>query len=241
MPNGAQMIQAVVFDLDGLLVDSEPVWFRARTEMFQRFGLVWTDTDQRTQMGVSTAMWAAYIEKKLQGRMSSEAIVKESLQWMVSHYQAGEVPTKPGAREALEYCAGRYKLAMASGSPKLLIHAALSGANWRHFFSEIVSSDEVRHGKPAPDVYLETMQRIGVAPTETVVVEDSGGGIIAGKAAGASVIAVPNPQMMPAPEALRQADAVIDSLFALPRAVDELMAKSLPGGDVAHETREDRK
>jgi beta-phosphoglucomutase-like phosphatase (HAD superfamily) len=106
-----------------------------------------------------------------------------------------------------------------------LFDAALGGANWRHFFSETVSSDEVNHGKPAPDVYLEVIKRMGVDAATTMVVEDSGGGILAGKAAGAKVVAVPNPEMMPASEALRQADAVIDSLFSLGRAVEELRTK----------------
>jgi HAD superfamily hydrolase (TIGR01509 family) len=216
------MIHAVVFDLDGLLVDSEPMWFRARCEIFQRFGLAWTEADQKKQMGVSTAMWADDIAQRLQGRMSREEIVTESLSKMASYYQAGEVRIMPGARGALEHCAGKYKLGLASGSPKLLIDAALSGANWRHFFPEIVSSDEVNHGKPAPDVYWEVMKRMGVAAAEAVVVEDSGGGILAGKAAGAKVVAVPNPEMMPAPEALRQADAVIDSLFSFGRVIEEL-------------------
>lgn len=216
------MITTVIFDLDGLLVDSEPMWFRARREIFQRFGLAWTAADQKKQMGVSTAMWADYIAQKLQGKLSREEIVNESLGKMASYYQAGAVRIMPGAREALQYCAGKYKLGLASGSPKLLIDAALSGANWRHFFLEIVSSDEVNHGKPAPDVYWEVMKRMGVAAAEAVVVEDSGGGILAGKAAGAKVVAVPNPEMMPAPEALRQADAVIDSLFSLGRVIEEL-------------------
>jgi HAD superfamily hydrolase (TIGR01509 family) len=216
------MIRAVVFDLDGLLVDSEPMWFRARREIFQRFGLVWTEIDQKKQMGVSTATWADYIAQKLQGKLSREEIVRESLSKMASYYQVGEVRLMPGAREALEYCAGKFKLGLASGSPKLLIDAALRGADWQHYFSETLSSDEVKHGKPAPDVYWEVMKRMGVAPAEAVVVEDSGGGILAGKAAGAKVIAVPNPEMMPGPEALRQADAVIDSLLSLSRAVEEL-------------------
>ena len=209
----ARMITAIIFDLDGLLVDSEPVWFRVISEICQRYGLVWTHADQLKQMGVGTATWAEYIAQKLQGRMSRDEAMNEVLSRMASYYQTGEVRIMPGAREALEHCAENYKIGLASGSPKLLINAALSGADWRRFFSEVVSSDEVDRSKPAPDVYWEAMKRMGVAATETVVVEDSGGGILAGKAAGATVVAIPNPQMMPAPEALRQADAVIDSLF----------------------------
>ena len=216
------MVTAVVFDLDGLLVDSEPAWFRARREIFQRFGLMWTEEDQAKLMGVSTAMWADDIAQKLGGKLSREDVVNESLNRMVAYYQAGEVPIRPGAQDALEHCADNYMIGLASGSPKLLINAALSGAHWRHFFAEEVSSDEVNRGKPAPDVYVEAMKRMGVAAAETVVVEDSGAGILAGKAAGARVIAVPDSQMMPAPDALRQADAVIDSLFSIGRVIEEL-------------------
>jgi beta-phosphoglucomutase-like phosphatase (HAD superfamily) len=103
------MIQAVVFDLDGLLVDSEPMWFRARSEIFQRFGLLWTEADQKKQMGVSTAMWADYLAQKLQDRMSRQEVIDESLSKMASCYQAGEADY---ARRCgrLGYCAGKYKL-----------------------------------------------------------------------------------------------------------------------------------
>jgi HAD superfamily hydrolase (TIGR01509 family) len=209
------LIKAVIFDLDGLLVDSEPVWFRARTEMLTPLGLVWTDDDQKRLMGVSTATWQEYLSKKLLGILTLEEILEESLRKMASFYRSGQVPMMPGARQALEACAARYKLGLASGSPRMLIDAALNGAKWRHYFSEVLSSDEVNRGKPAPDVYVEIMRRMGVAAEETVIIEDSGNGILAGKAAGAKVIAVPNPQLMPAPEALSQADVVIDSLVDL--------------------------
>lgn len=216
------MIKAVVFDLDGLLVDSEPVWFRARTEMLSPLGLAWTDGDQKNLMGVSTATWVEYLTKKLDGKMTSEEILEVSLRQMVSYYRAGDVRLMPGAGQALDSCASLYKLGLASGSPLMLIDAALDGAQWRHFFSEVLSSDEVERGKPSPDVYLEVMRRMGVAAEETAVVEDSGNGILAGKAAGAKVVAVPNPQLLPAAEALHKADAVIESLHDLCRIIETI-------------------
>jgi HAD superfamily hydrolase (TIGR01509 family) len=216
------LIKAVIFDLDGLLVDSEPVWFRARTEMLTLLGLIWTDEDQKNLMGVSTATWVRYLTDKLQGRMSSEEIKEESLRKMASFYRSGDVPMMPGAQQAIEACNGRYKLGLASGSPRLLIDAALNGSKWRSYFSHVLSSDEVKRGKPAPDVYVEVMRRMGVAAQETAVIEDSGNGILAGKAAGAKVIAVPNPQLMPAPEALSKADVVIESLVELGQMLENM-------------------
>ena len=206
---------AVIFDLDGLLVDSEPVWFSVRTEMFGRFGLQWSDSDQKALMGRSTAAWIDYVYQKLQGRLSRAEVKQETLKRMVQHYRAGEVRIMPGAREALRYSREKGDLGLASGSPDVLIEAALESNGWSGLFRETLSSDDVPRGKPFPDVYLEMMKRLGVAPQETLVVEDSGSGILAGKAAGAKVIAVPNEHLMPAPEDLRAADAVIKSLASI--------------------------
>lgn len=216
------MIRAVVFDLDGLLVDSEPVWFRARQALFQRFDMEWTEAEQQQMMGVCSATWLEYKTKKLAGRLTQEEIKTEILTTMSSDYLAGEVTLMPGAQEALNYCAMKYKLGLASGSPRQLIDAALDGANWRDYFSQVVSSDEVARGKPAPDSYLEACERLEVEPEETVVLEDSGAGILAGKAAGAKVIVVPNPNLMPNPEALHKADIRIASLTSLATALEKL-------------------
>ncbi len=210
------MIRAVVFDLDGLLVDSEPVWFRVRTEMFGRFGLTWTDDDQKALMGRSTQAWIDYVFEKLGGRLSHISVKNETLASMVEEYRAGRVSLTPGAEEALSFCAAHFVTGLASGSPRLLIHAALDANRWHKKFREVLSSDEVLSGKPAPDAYLEVLKRLGVPPSDAVVVEDSGSGILAGKASGTRVVAVPNPALMPSADALRSADIVLDSLHALP-------------------------
>ena len=216
------MIKAVVFDLDGLLVDSEPVWFRVRTEMFGRFGLTWTDENQKSLMGRSTIAWIDYVDKKLAGRLPREAITQETLDGMIRQYKTGQVRVMPGGRDALEYCSGKFKLGMASGSPRVLIDAALESNNWGGFFQEVLSSDEVAKGKPSPDVYLEVMKRLNVAPHESAVVEDSGSGILAGKASGAKVVAVPNEHLMPPSETLETADIVIDSLASIAEAFESI-------------------
>lgn len=213
------MIKAVIFDLDGLLVDSEPLWFRARSELFQRFNLVWTDDDQERLMGVSTSFWIEYMSEKLQRKISSKVIEEGILNKMVSYYHAGDVTLMPGAQNALEFCYSRYKLGLASGSPRKLIEAALTGANWSRYFAEVLSSDEVAKGKPAPDVYLEVIRRLGIPASETVVVEDSGSGVLAGHTAGTKVVAVPDEHLKPSPDTVDKAHVVIDSLVSFDSAL----------------------
>jgi HAD superfamily hydrolase (TIGR01509 family) len=219
---GPQVIQAVIFDMDGLLVDSEPVWFEARRELLARFAKVWTDADQERQMGVRTSVWVEYVTEKLGGAMSRDDVLSAVVRIMADSYERGNVPILPGAAQALEYCVGRYRVGLASGSPRVLIDAALKGAGWNRYFEQVVSSDECERGKPAPDVYLAIMSSMGLDPATTAVVEDSPAGILAGKAAGAKAIAVPGGYTSPDNEALQQADAVIESLHSLPQTIAEL-------------------
>lgn len=216
------MVNAVLFDLDGLLVDSEPVWFRVRTEMFERVGMKWTEGDQKELMGKSTGAWIEYLGKKLEGKLTREEVISQTLDGMVGAYRSGGVRVMPGAQEAVRYCRGQFEMALASGSPRILIEAALEVNCWGDVFPVVLSSDEVAHGKPAPDVYLEAAKRLGVDPNRCVVVEDSGSGILAGKAAGAAVIAIPNKELMPPKEALDKADVTLESLEQIEQALRQL-------------------
>jgi len=215
-------LQAVVFDLDGLLVDSEPAWYRVRTEMVGRFGLTWTDDDQKALMGKSTAAWIEYVHGKLQGRLSREEVFDQTISGMVSHYRAGNVRVMPGAVEALRYCLRSSKLGLASGSPKVLIDEALRSNGWERTFTQVISSDTVARGKPSPDVYLKVMRLLGVELSATLIVEDSESGILAGKTAGAAVVAVPREKLMPSRDALQTADVVIPSLLNLEDAINKI-------------------
>jgi HAD superfamily hydrolase (TIGR01509 family) len=219
------MIEAVIFDMDGLLVDSEPVWFLARKDLLHGHGKVWTEADQFAMAGVHTQVWVDAVGERLEGRLSPEQVLDEILDRMERFYVNGEVAVLTGADEALEVCAGRYRVGLASGSPRRLIDAALHGAGWEMHFEDLISGDELEHGKPEPDIYLEIMQRMELDAVSTAVVEDSGAGIRAGKAAGTKVIAVPNPHTTPSPGVLAMADACIDSLYYLPRALGGLSAK----------------
>ena len=221
------MIAAVIFDLDGLLMDTEPVWHQARVDLFMRCGLMWTKEDQERCMGVSTAAWVNTMVEKLGGRLSPPVVLEEILSRMTTSYANGDVRILPGAHDALAFTSVRFRLGLASGSPRRLIDAALAGAKWTQYFQQVLSSDDVASGKPAPDVYVEIMRRMNVRGRETAVVEDSGNGILAGIAAGANVVAVPNRFMRPRVEILGRATAVIDSLEMLSEALAQL---ERPGG-----------
>jgi HAD superfamily hydrolase (TIGR01509 family) len=222
--NSIKMITTVIFDLDGLLMDTEPLWHQARVELFKGFGLVWSESDQEQCMGLSTAGWVAYMVRRLDGRLSPQKVQDETVGRMAQYYANGLVRILPGAQGALEFSYEKFKLGLASGSYRQLLEAAVKGAGWTKFFAAVVSSDDVPRGKPAPDVYLEIAKRMGVRMSETVVVEDSANGILAGLAAGAKAIAVPNLHIRPPQEILNKATVVIDSLTLFPQAIAKLTA-----------------
>ena len=213
------MIRAVLFDLDGLLVDSEPAWFRARTELVEAAGGTWTEKDQRAMGGVHTEVWVEAVGRAARGTLTPKEAMEGILSRMEGYYRAGEVPPLAGAHGALRDCCARYRVGLASGSPRRLIDAALTGLGWGGFFEDMLSSDETGRGKPAPDVYLALMERMGLEAGTTAVVEDSGAGIRAGRDAGCYVVAVPNRLTHPGPEKLAVADVVIESLEQLASAL----------------------
>jgi beta-phosphoglucomutase-like phosphatase (HAD superfamily) len=208
------MLKAVIFDMDGLLVDSEPVWDGARRSMADEAGRPWTSDDHRAVMGVSTEEWAAYMIDRLGLTLSPDAVIDAVIGRMVEMYRAG-IPWFPGAVEAVDLAASRYPTALASGSHPTLIEAVTTDPTMEGKFKVVVAADEVGVGEPAPDVYLVAAKRLGVDPGDCVCLEDSGNGILAGVRAGMKVIAVPDPRFPPADDVLGQADLVLDSLADL--------------------------
>jgi len=214
------VIDAVVFDMDGVLIDSEQVWDTARERLVRERGGRWHDRAQRDMMGMSSTEWSAYMHEELGLREPPEAINDEVVRRMSDLYRA-QLPLLPGAREAVGRMAARWPLGLASSSNRPIIELVLALAGLTELFAVTVSSEEVGRGKPAPDVYLEAARRLGVAPDRCAAIEDSHNGIRSGHAAGMRVVAIPNRQFPPDREALDLADVVLDSLEELsPEIVD---------------------
>jgi HAD superfamily hydrolase (TIGR01509 family) len=211
-------IEAVVFDLDGLLLDSEQVWDGVREELARERGGRWHDRAQRDMMGMSSPEWSRYMHERIGLLESPEEISAEVVRRMLERYRE-HLPLLPGAVEAVERIAARWPLGLASSSNRPLIELALEQAGIAGRFRVVLSSEEVGRGKPAPDVYLEAARRLGADPGRCAAVEDSHNGILAARAAGMRVIAVPNSHFPPRHEALAAADAVLGSLEELQPAV----------------------
>ncbi len=205
-------LEAVIFDMDGLLIDSEPVWNKARVAMAANHGYAWSAHDHQAVMGVSTGTWVRYMQEKLGLDMATQAVENTIIQHMVAYYKTEGVPYLPGAVEAVDLARASVPIAIASGSHPALIEAVSSDAALSGKFQVVLSADEVGKGKPEPDVYLEAAKRLGVNPANCLCLEDSGNGILAGKAAGMRVVAVPDERFPPSAEKLAEADIVLHTL-----------------------------
>ena len=208
------MIEAVVFDLDGVLLDSEQLWDKAREQLARERGGRWHDQAQRDMMGMSSLEWSRYMHETIGLPEPPEEISREVVERLTALYRE-RLPAIPGAKEAVERLAADYKLGLASSSNRELIDLALELLGVAHLFAATVSSEEVARGKPAPDVYLEAARRLGIEPARAAAVEDSQNGILAAKAAGMRVIAIPNRHFPPDEQALARADVTLGSLAEL--------------------------
>jgi HAD superfamily hydrolase (TIGR01509 family) len=217
------VIEAVVFDLDGVLLDSEQVWDSAREQLAKERGGRWHESAQRDMMGMSSPEWSRYMHETIGLPEPPEEINAEVVSRMAELYRE-HLPVLPGARAAVERLAARWPLGLASSSNRELIDLVLDELGVADLFRATVSSEEVERGKPAPDVYLEAARRLGVDPTDAAAVEDSENGIRAARAAAMTVVAIPNPHFSPGEEALAQADVVLRSLDEL--TVDAVEAAS---------------
>jgi HAD superfamily hydrolase (TIGR01509 family) len=208
------VIEAVVFDMDGVLIDSEPVWERVRRGFVADRGGEWPADAQDRMMGMSTAEWSAYISADFGIRLTPQQVAEQVIVAMAAEYEK-HLPLLPGAINAVRALSGRWPLAVASSSPRSLIETVLDAADLASAFAAVVSSEEVPRGKPAPDVYLAAADRLSIPPTSCAAIEDSSNGLRSAAAAGFTVIAIPRPEYPPAPDALALARVVLPSLADL--------------------------
>src|SRR5437588_5846899 len=207
-------IDAVVFDMDGVLIDSETTWAEVRRQFTLEHGGRWDDGSQRTMMGMSSPEWAQYMHEDLGVSLEPADIVDAVVAEMSRRYRE-RLPLLPGAVDAVWRLAEAWPLGLASSANRPLIDLVLDEAKLATSFRVTLSTEEVARGKPAPDVYLAVAGRLGVAPERCAGVEDSSNGIKALAGAGMRVIAVPHRDFPPAPDTLASADVVIPDLTAL--------------------------
>jgi HAD superfamily hydrolase (TIGR01509 family) len=215
------VIEAVVFDMDGVLLQSEEVWDEVREEYVRERGGRYDAAIQRAMMGMSSTEWSRFLHDEAGVPDDPREINAEVVRRMFAAYRE-RLPLVPGAVEAVHRLATHFPLGLASSSNRELIDTVLDVSGLAPCFAATVSSEEVAHGKPAPDVYLEAARRLGVEPTRCAAVEDSHGGIRSAKSAGMRVIAIPNPTYPPDDGALALADVTV-------RSLDELTAGVVSG------------
>jgi HAD superfamily hydrolase (TIGR01509 family) len=212
-------VAAVVFDMDGVLIDSEQAWADAREELAREHGGVWPAGTQERMMGMSSSEWSRFMRDELGVQMEPQEISDAVVVRLERRFRKS-LPLLPHARETVERLAAKVPLAVASSANRPVIDFVLELAGLADAFSATVSSEEVPRGKPSPDVYFEAARRLGADAARCAAVEDSTNGIRAAHAAGMRVIAVPRPDYPPSADALALSAVVLDSLAKLtPRVV----------------------
>lgn len=208
------MIEAVAFDLDGTLIESERRWEAARRDVTETYGGTWDQNAQPAMMGLSTPEWIAYMQRELGVSLEGDEIRQRVLDRVVASYRE-DLPLVKGAQAAVRRLAERWPLAVASSSPRELIELVIELAGLDGAFEAVVSSGEVARGKPAPDVYLRACELLESAAARTAAIEDSGPGVRSAKAAAMPVVLIPGSEFPPDRAVLEEADLVLDSIEAL--------------------------
>jgi HAD superfamily hydrolase (TIGR01509 family) len=201
--------------MDGVIVDSEIWWDEVRSAFAAAHGKTWTADDQAAVMGANSPGWARIMRDRLALELSEAAIERAIVDGVADRYRREGAPLIDGAIAAIRRIAATLPVAIASSSHPEVIDEALAATGLGDVFKVVVSSDEVAHGKPAPDVYLEAARRLGIVPAGCLVVEDSYNGVRAGAAAGMFVVLVPNRSVPPLPGTSEIADLVLDRLADL--------------------------
>ena len=201
-------VSGVVFDLDGVIIESEHLWEQSWRAFAEAKGATWLHEDTLTVQGMSTPEWSAHLARHVGLPDAAPKVTEFCVGYMIGCIDAGEGEMIPGARELLELASFRVPVALASSAPRRAIDAVLAHHGITELFRATVSSEEVPRGKPSPDVYLEALDRLGVPPTGGLAIEDSSNGIRSAHAAGMIVVAIPNVTYPPRPDAAALADYV---------------------------------
>ena len=211
-----------MFDIDGLLLQSEEIWDAARRQLASWTGVEWPTGATGAMMGMSSPEWSRYMHEQVGVPLEPEEINAAVLTRVKERYR-GELPWIGGARDAVIRIAERWPLALATSSNREIVDLVVERGRLDDLVAVSVSSEEVAAGKPAPDVYLEATRRLGVAPRHAAAIEDSTNGLLSAAAAGLSVVAVPNPAHPARPVGLRVAAVVLDSIDELnPEVLERL-------------------
>jgi HAD superfamily hydrolase (TIGR01509 family) len=222
---GTGPVEAVVFDMDGVLVDSEELWDDVRRGLAADAGRVWPDGATRAMQGMSTPEWSRYLSETVGIPGAPADLAETVISRMAGHYGQG-LPLLPGAAEVVARLAARWPLGLASSSPRRLIDAVLDAAGLTALFDTTVSTEEVTAGKPSPVVYQVVTQRLGTSPARTVAIEDSSNGLRSAAAAGLVVVAVPHAAFPPADDALALAHTRVQRLTDVTPALLETLGRS---------------
>lgn len=217
------VVCAVVFDLDGVLVDSEQLWDVVRRGVASEAGRPWPPEATRAMQGMSTPEWSAYLTDVVGIPAGPEEVAAIVIDRMAAAYDA-RLPLLPGAVEVVQRLGQRWPLGLASSSPRRLIDTVVASAGLAQRFQVSVSTEEVGAGKPSPAVYQTVVQRLGVDPGQAIAIEDSSNGLRSAARAGLGVLAVPNAAFPPAEDALALADVVVDSLNEITQELVASMA-----------------
>jgi HAD superfamily hydrolase (TIGR01509 family) len=215
-------IRAVIFDLDGVILDSEERWSRVKEDLVEETGGHWKPEATHAMLGMSSPEWSRYLHDELVVPLSPEEINQAVVARMIEGYRR-DLPLIDGSVEAVRRLAERWPLGLATSANREVIEVVLEAAGLAGAFVATVSSEEVGRGKPSPDVYLEAAARMNVAPDQAAAIEDSTSGLLAAHAAGMAVVAIPNRAFPPSDEALAGADVVLGSISELtPEVIDSL-------------------
>jgi HAD superfamily hydrolase (TIGR01509 family) len=219
---GIPVIQAVIFDLDGVLIDSEPVWEQVRRQVVAQHGGHWADDAQQRLMGMSTGEWARYLAEDLGVSLPPDQVAALVIGQMADRYRQ-HLPLLPGAVDAVRALAARWPLGLASSAPAVLIETVLDQSGLAASFAAAMSTEQVPRGKPAPDIYLAVSGALGIDPRRGAAIADSANGLRSAAAAGLAVVAVPHPRYPPGPDALALAAVVLPGLAGLtPQVIEDL-------------------